>query len=298
MADNITLNSGAGGVDIAADDISGVHHQRVKPQHGADGSATDTSKESPMPVWDAFRTQVALGAISGYAHWRANGSFEIAGGGSAWQIIRPANNSALNFPTAAQVHTLVSTSTDDTTSGGDGARTVLVTGLNSSYEVQTESVILNGTTDVDTVNSYIRINRLEVASAGDDGVNAGVISCTAKTDTTESQSIAAGEGVSRTTVYTVPEDKRGVLLAWRTIHGANSGGNSVVLSARLLTQQYGKNYRVQDKITEFVEGIIEREYTTPILLPARCDVWIEGYNHDGANACVLNSGFELLLIDD
>lgn len=41
MADNVTLNSGSGGATAAADDIGGIHYQRVKPSLGADGSATD-----------------------------------------------------------------------------------------------------------------------------------------------------------------------------------------------------------------------------------------------------------------
>lgn len=50
MADNLTLNSGSGGATLAADEIASVHHQRVKVQHGADGSATDVSAASPLPV--------------------------------------------------------------------------------------------------------------------------------------------------------------------------------------------------------------------------------------------------------
>lgn len=53
MADNVTLNSGSGGSTVATDDIGGVHHQRVKIQHGADGSATDVSSASPLPINDA-----------------------------------------------------------------------------------------------------------------------------------------------------------------------------------------------------------------------------------------------------
>ena len=50
MADNTTLNEGSGGDVIASDDIAGVKHQRVKIEHGADGSATDVSSASPLPV--------------------------------------------------------------------------------------------------------------------------------------------------------------------------------------------------------------------------------------------------------
>lgn len=53
MADDITLNSGTGGATLAADDIGGVHHQRVKIQYGADGAATDVSDSNPLPIDDA-----------------------------------------------------------------------------------------------------------------------------------------------------------------------------------------------------------------------------------------------------
>lgn len=49
MADNVTVNEGSSKA-IAADDISSVWHQRVKIEHGADGSATDVSTASPLPV--------------------------------------------------------------------------------------------------------------------------------------------------------------------------------------------------------------------------------------------------------
>ncbi len=50
MADNFVTNSGTGGDTFAADEITGVKHQRVKVQIGADGSATDVSAANPMPV--------------------------------------------------------------------------------------------------------------------------------------------------------------------------------------------------------------------------------------------------------
>lgn len=50
MADNVLLNGGAGGDTCAADDIGGIKHQRIKIEHGADGSATDVSSASPLPT--------------------------------------------------------------------------------------------------------------------------------------------------------------------------------------------------------------------------------------------------------
>lgn len=41
MVDNVVLNTGTGGDTVAADDIAGVKHQRVKLSLGADGTAAD-----------------------------------------------------------------------------------------------------------------------------------------------------------------------------------------------------------------------------------------------------------------
>ncbi len=50
MADSFVTNPGSGGTTFASDDIGGTHWPRVKVSHGADGSATDVSTASPMPV--------------------------------------------------------------------------------------------------------------------------------------------------------------------------------------------------------------------------------------------------------
>ena len=51
MADNVGYTPGSGAI-VAADDISGVLYQRIKPVVGVDGVAVDVSSTSPMPVSD------------------------------------------------------------------------------------------------------------------------------------------------------------------------------------------------------------------------------------------------------
>jgi hypothetical protein len=65
VADNFTANAGSGGSTFASDDIGGVQYPRVKISHGADGSATDASTASPMPV------QVIGQAASGCSVFRS-----------------------------------------------------------------------------------------------------------------------------------------------------------------------------------------------------------------------------------
>jgi hypothetical protein len=49
MPDNVGYTPGTG-ASVAADEINGVLHQRVKLSIGADGSAVDASAENPMPT--------------------------------------------------------------------------------------------------------------------------------------------------------------------------------------------------------------------------------------------------------
>jgi hypothetical protein len=59
VADNVGYTPGSGAT-VAADDIGGVLHQRVKIGVGADGSATDVSEANPMPVKDDNAGNVLL----------------------------------------------------------------------------------------------------------------------------------------------------------------------------------------------------------------------------------------------
>jgi hypothetical protein len=66
MPDNIQVTAGTG-TTIAADDISGVLHQRVKLTWGADGTANDASASSPLPVVQTGALPAgsnALGSVS------------------------------------------------------------------------------------------------------------------------------------------------------------------------------------------------------------------------------------------
>jgi hypothetical protein len=62
MADNIGYTPGTGAT-IAADDIGGVLHQRVKIGIGSDGTSTDISTANPMPVTETGELVEAIEAL-------------------------------------------------------------------------------------------------------------------------------------------------------------------------------------------------------------------------------------------
>ena len=81
MPDNTQLNTNATAGDIiATDDIAGVKHQRVKVQHGADGSATDVSSASPLPVDGSGVTQPVSAAALPLPSGAATSAKQLADG--------------------------------------------------------------------------------------------------------------------------------------------------------------------------------------------------------------------------
>lgn len=111
-------------------------------------------------------------------------------------------------PTTARIHDIVSTSVADT-SAGTGLRTVRVSGLTSfTTAEESETITLNGTTNVPTVKSWVIIHRLESITFGSGATNAGIITATAQTDATITAAMQAGFGQSLMAIYGVPSTKR------------------------------------------------------------------------------------------
>lgn len=110
------------------------------------------------------------------------------------------NPAAYVYPPAAITMTLYSSSASDT------AVSVFINGLDASFNPISETLVLtNGTTGVNTVNQYYRVNNISVTGANN-AVGTIYLSNTAKTVTYSQINLTGGvsAGRSQSTVYTVP----------------------------------------------------------------------------------------------
>ena len=81
-----------------------------------------------------------------------------------------------NYPWLDSAVTMfVSSTSVNDTSGGSGANTILIQGLDENYVEIEETVTLNGQTQVATQLSYLRIYRAFVTLAGSSGTSGGII---------------------------------------------------------------------------------------------------------------------------
>jgi hypothetical protein len=89
-----------------------------------------------------------------------------------------------------------------------GARTVTIYGLGATYNELSETVTLAGTTPVETVNEYLRINNMRVATVGASNVPEGNLTLSEANGTTYRYGyIRAGFTRQRNCIYTVPLGK-------------------------------------------------------------------------------------------
>jgi len=125
------------------------------------------------------------------------------------------------FPTSAVTMTLVSTSASDNTRA-----TILVSGLDSSWNLITETVTLNGTTNVTTTNSFLRINSMIMTSTGT-GQTTNVGTITAKNGGITYSQINIGVGRSQAGVYSVPNGYTMYLTSINAFNGDAAAGNAI-----------------------------------------------------------------------
>jgi hypothetical protein len=125
------------------------------------------------------------------------------------------------FPTSAVQMTLVSTSASD-----DTRATILINGLDSNWDQISETIALNGTSNVTTVNSYLRINNMIMTSTGT-GQTTNVGTITAKNGGITYSVISIGVGRSQAAVYTVPNGYTMYLISINAFNGDAAAGNAI-----------------------------------------------------------------------
>jgi hypothetical protein len=96
------------------------------------------------------------------------------------------------YPASAVIMTIASSSASDT------AVTIRINGLGAGFVLQTEDVALNGTSNVLTTKSFLRINSMETISGN------AVGNVTAINGAVTYARITAGNGNTQMSIYTVP----------------------------------------------------------------------------------------------
>ena len=203
---------------------------------------------------------------------------------------------------AAATISVTSSSTDDDgdPTSNTGAHTVVVEGLDANYAAQSETVTLNGTTVVNTANTYLRVHRMYVATAGTGLTNAGVIYAATSGDTYTTpgvpntatkiiSTIGAGEGQTLQAFYTVPAGYTAYLTD--VMAGSVEATNATTIDIR--KREFGGAFRTRHKFVVF-KSTTQLHYDVPLVLPEKTDIEIVGTSAAGTPD--VDASFNLILI--
>jgi hypothetical protein len=206
--------------------------------------------------------------------------------GTSFETIWSGSN-LYTYLSSATVLKISSGSADDAL-GGTGARSVAIYGLDANYNEISESVLLNGQTAVNTGNSYLRITRMYVTTAGSGGTAAGIIYAGTGTVTTGVPAVVYAQieiGYNQTAMalWTVPAGYTAYMSAY-TILSATTTANTIFTGA-LFIRETGGVFRLQSSIKTVGGTGHDHTFDTALRIPEKTDIELRAAcSTDGASA--------------
>ena len=288
MADDTILNPGAGGDTISSDDISGIKHQQVLLEFGPNGTATRVARAEPLPVDDPF-LDIAKGNTDDFIQkFGCNLDLDSGIAEDIWDA-----GGLWVPPTTARLHDVVSTDiNDDGAPAGTGARTLEIFGLDSGFLEINETIVLNGTTIVPTVNAYTMIFRMIVRTAGSGGSNAGIITATAQTDATVTAQVTIGKNQTLMAIYQVPANRTAYAVGMQgSVIGSINGG----VTFELLVTPDGETLQTKFVFSANSQGSsdVQHFFVIPLVFTAKSIIRVRGTSD--TNNLSASGSFDLVL---
>ena len=241
-------------------------------------------------LWDeAWELNVSRGKVRGAFHiikfgenLDVDGSLEtIWDGGGLYTYL-----------TSAGVLTVTSSDNDDSASG-TGARTVTVEGLDANYNQVSETLTVGGGSGS---VEFFRVFRAFVATSGSSGTNEGTISiASGATTLAQIRSVGSptstGLGQTFMAIYTVPAGYTGYIYQW-DVSTAKSDGDIF-----LVKRGHNDNgtWRSQD-VMHTNQNSIERNYKFPLKIEEKEDIEVRALSLANNMKCAAT--FCILLVQN
>ena len=245
-----------------------------------------------------FRLAIAKGHVDGHMHMNKFGRNDDCGSGLLEAVWNGGGVYTGHNAVAAEILEVFSAeAADDAVAVGTGAWTVRLFGLDENWNPLVEDVILDGTTAVDTVGTFIRMDRARVLTAGTGGKNAGGITARQKTTTANIMMVLpAGYNSTMIAAWTIPAGYRGFFTGW---NASLSGGANTDTIVRLIARPDGQTFQVQEELSIIAAGSSQviREYVNPKgPFGGKTDIFVQAIA--GGNGVGVAAAFDLLIVKE
>lgn len=240
------------------------------------------SSVSRQGTFEPFELQVARGQID--AH-KALFKFGINGDvGTSVETVW-AQGGTYVYPAAATVMKISSSSADDA-SAGTGARSIAIFGLDANYNEISESVLLDGQTAVNTGNSYLRISRMYVTTAGSGATAAGTIyagtgSVTSGVPATVYGVIALNANQTQMSFWTVPAGY--TLYLTGVFYTSGNATANAWTNFQMVQRPLGGVFRQQSSSRVAGSGDFVLDLHTPLAFTEKTDIEIRAIASAGTS---------------
>jgi len=235
----------------------------------------------------SFALDIAKGNISGLSSVNKFGFNNQVP--TNWEVIA-LGSADFTYPTSAGTVTVVSDDADDT-SAGTGARTIKIQGLDGNYDFQEETITMNGTTNVNSINTFLRVNRMEVLTAGSSNSMEGTITATIGGNE-QSRMEAEYDNQTLQANYTIPAGKTGYL----TRIQATSTKDNKAAFVGLFTRELSSIFKIK-QLFEIYRNNVVVDFTVPLVIPEKTDIELRGKN-EGTGQVSIGGTFDLILEDN
>ena len=234
-----------------------------------------------------FQYQVSLGQFPKYSSNNKFG-FNSAIGTSQEEIWNVGGIEA--YLASAETINIVSTDiNDDGDPASTGAHTLVISGLDNDWMPVQETITLNGTTNVLTTNSYIRVFRMVVTAAGTSLANEGTITATASSAGSVHALISPTDNQTLKINFSTPANKYG-LITYSEI-GTAKGDDCKI---RFKVRPFGEVFQTK-RILSFYQNMSSFNGFNPILIPPKADITITA--ESSASGVELSANIDYYLIN-
>jgi len=236
-----------------------------------------------------FYLAVQQGKVPGYSMINKFGYNPSIGSGS-FETIWETGGDYPYQSTAVTVDVVSDDTNDDV--AGTGARTLRIQGLDGSYNLAEETVDMDGTTTVTTTQTFLRVFRMSVETAGSSGNNEGTITVTYTGGSDVAATISEGNGQTLMALYTIPAGYTGYLLSmnissgkdqemdFKFIQRINEGSNGGFQTKQFLNVRGGQTTVIFNAIN---------------VIPEKSDIYVSGKASSTSSS---SASFDLLLVQD
>jgi len=199
--------------------------------------------------------------------------------GTTFETVWDGSNT-YTYPSSAGTATVTSTNT-----ASDNGGTVEIQGLDSNYDLATETLTIGGSAGS---TSFIRVFRAVMKTATTGNANVGTLSVIVSSTTVAK--ITAEYGQTLMAVYTIPRNKRGYIVQL-DIGSSKDLENEI----RIITKDIsnGNVWNTKEFITTR-GGFVQKNYIYPIKVDQKTDIEIVA---KASATSAISAGFELFIED-